>query len=476
MIRLIKKLIKRFFSAEGLLPEDKRLGEVPSSRELYGGFFKLAWPTMLESAVTSLTGLVDTMMVGTLSTAAISAVGLTGQPRLLIFALFFSINAGITAVVSRKKGQGDRDGANAAMHTGLLLCLVLAVVAFILASVFAVPLLQFAGATGENADILPQARIYFLITVAGVCINAFGMSVNAAQRACSNTKIAFRTTVIANVVNVVFNYLLINGHLGFPRLEIMGAAIATLLGNICACAVSVASVLKKDGYLRLSLARLRHVSLRYLGMIGRVATGTGLEQLFIRFGMFMFAKVVAELGTDEFATHQICMTLISITFAFGDGLGVAASALVGQNLGKNRPDLSELSAKAAQTAGKGISVIMFTVFMVGGRWLVSLFSDVPFVVDTGEKIMRIVAVVALFQVVQTINTGCLRGAGDTHYTAVVSFFSIAAIRPVVAYLLCYPAGLGVIGAWIALFIDQTTRFVASTIRFAGGKWKTIKLG
>lgn len=476
MIKRIIGFFARLFSVERLLKPENRLGDVPSSRELYSGFFKLAWPTMLESAVTSLTGFVDTMMVGTLSTAAISAVGLTGQPRLLIFAIFFSINAGITAVVSRKKGQGDRDGANAAMHTGLLLCLVLAVLAFTLASVFSVPLLKFAGATGENAGILPQAKVYFLITVAGVCINAFGMALNAAQRACSNTKIAFRTTVIANVVNVAFNYLLINGHLGFPRLEVTGAAIATLLGNICACAVSVASVLKKDGYLKLSFFRLKHISARYMGMIGRVSLGTGMEQMFIRFGMFMFAKVVAELGTDEFATHQICMTLISITFAFGDGLGVAASALVGQNLGKKRPDLSELSAKAAQRVGMLISVVMFTVFMVGGRWLVSLFSDVAFVVDTGEKIMRIVAVVALFQVVQTINTGCLRGAGDTHYTAVVSFFSIAAIRPVVAYLLCYPAGFGVIGAWIALFIDQTTRFVASNIRFAGGKWKSIKLG
>ncbi|MBR0327239.1 MAG: MATE family efflux transporter [Clostridia bacterium] len=475
-MKFLSRFLYWLFSPEKLIKPEKRLGDLPSSKELYGGFLKLAWPTMLESAVTAMTSFVDTMMVGTLSTAAISAVGLTGQPRLLIFAFFFSINAGITAVVSRKKGQGDRDGANAAMHTGLLLCLAMAVIAFTLASVFSVPLLKFAGGTGENAAILPEARVYFLITVAGVCINAFGMAINAAQRACSNTKIAFRTTVIANAVNVVFNYLLINGHFGFPRLEVRGAAIATLLGNICACAVSVLSVLKKDGYLRLSFARLKHISVRYMGMIGRVSMGTGLEQLFLRTGMFMFAKVVAELGTDEFATHQICMTLISITFAFGDGLGVAASALVGQNLGKNRSDLSEISAKAAQRVGMVISVVLFTVFMFGGRWLVSLFSDVPFVVDTGERIMRIIAVVALFQVVQTINTGCLRGAGDTHYTAFVSFFSIAITRPIIAYVLCYPVGLGVIGAWIALFIDQTTRSFASSIRFAGGKWKTIKLG
>jgi O-antigen/teichoic acid export membrane protein len=142
-----------------------------------------------------------------------------------------------------------------------------------------------------------------------------------------------------------------------------------------------------------------------------------------------------------------------------------------------REILPKLEATAkVQVVGMVISVVLCAVFMFAGRWLVSLFSDVAFVVDTGEKIMRIVAVVALFQVVQTINTGCLRGAGDTHYTAVVSFFSIGITRPLIAYALCYPVGLGVIGAWIALFIDQTTRSFASSIRFAGGKWKTIKLG
>jgi len=473
---LFKKLINRLFSPEHLLKPEARLGELPATKELYGSFFRLAWPSMLESAVASLTGFVDTMMVGNLSPAAISAVGITGQPRLLVFAIFFSLNAGIMAVVSRKKGQDDREAANNAMHTGLALCVLFAVVAFTVASLLAEPLLKFAGATGENAAILGTSKIYFRITVAGVCINSIGMAINAAQRACSNTKIALRTSLIANIVNIIFNYFLINGVLFFPRLEVIGAAIATLLGNIAACVVSILSIANKDGYLRLSFARFKQMGTRYLGMIGRVGLGTGAEQFFIRIGMFMFAKVVAELGTNDFATHQICMTLISISFAFGDGLGIAASALVGQNLGRQRPDLSELNAKAARRVGYMISSVLFVLFMFGGRMLVSLFTEEMEIIDLGENIMRIVAVVSLMQVVQTTYTGCLRGAGDTRYTAVVSLFSIGLIRPAVAYILCYPAGLGVIGAWIALFMDQAARYVTSTLRFAGGKWKTIKLG
>ena len=356
-MNVFAKIFNRFFSAERLIKPDRVLGELPNTKKLYGEYLKIAWPSMLETVLTSLTGFVDTMMVGTLTSSAITAVGLTSQPRLLIFSLFFSINAGITAVVSRKKGEGDRDGANAAMHTGLLMTLACVVAAFTFAFTCCDPLLKFAGATGENAAILPLSRTYFLIVIVGLCINAFGMTINAAQRACSNTRITFITSMIANGVNVVFNYLLIGGHFGFPALGVAGAAIATTFGNVCACAVSIFSVCRKNSYLKLRIKHFKAVSLKYAVMVGKVFSGAGLEQLFLRFGMFMFAKEVAELGTQEFATHQICMTIVTISFAFGDGLGVAASALVGQNLGKKRPDLSEVYAKAARNVGFAFSVI-----------------------------------------------------------------------------------------------------------------------
>lgn len=475
-MNVFAKIFNRFFSAERLIKPDRVLGELPNTKKLYGEYLKIAWPSMLETVLTSLTGFVDTMMVGTLTSSAITAVGLTSQPRLLIFSLFFSINAGITAVVSRKKGEGDRDGANAAMHTGLLMTLACVVAAFTFAFTCCDPLLKFAGATGENAAILPLSRTYFLIVIVGLCINAFGMTINAAQRACSNTRITFITSMIANGVNVVFNYLLIGGHFGFPALGVAGAAIATTFGNVCACAVSIFSVCRKNSYLKLRIKHFKAVSLKYAVMVGKVFSGAGLEQLFLRFGMFMFAKEVAELGTQEFATHQICMTIVTISFAFGDGLGVAASALVGQNLGKKRPDLSEVYAKAARNVGFAFSVILFSIFILGRSFLVDLFTNEAEIIEVGSKIMFIVAVVSLMQIIQTIYTGCLRGAGDTHYTAVVSFFSIALLRPILARVFCYTLGFGVIGAWFSLFIDQLIRFVASNLRFAGGKWKTIKLG
>ncbi len=474
-MNVLKSAFLKVFASENLIRNEKKLGTLPGTKELYGSFFRVAWPSMLESAVAALTGLVDTMMVGKLGDGAIAAVGLTGQPRLLVFAFFFALNVGITAVVSRKKGEGDRDGANTAMHTGLLVDIVLVIILFTAANALAIPLLKFAGASGENAVLIDDSVMYFRIVVAGLCVNSIGFSINAAQRACSNTRIAFVTSFTANAVNVLFNYLLINGRLGFPRLEIKGAAIATFIGNCAAAVISVLSVLKKNGYLRFSFRKLFSFQPRYLGMIGKVSSGAALEQMFLRIGFLMFAKIVAGLGTTEFATHQICMNLISLSFSVGDGLGVAASALVGQNLGKGRPDLSELNAKCARRIGLCISIMLFCLYAFTDGFLISLFSESETVISVGSNILKIISVVTIMQISQTIYTGCLRGAGDTFYTAVISFSSICLVRPLVSYMLCYPAGLGVYGAWIALFLDQLARFIASTVRFSGGKWKTIKL-
>ncbi len=472
-MNFLKKLISLYFSPERLLKPEKRLAPLPKAGELYSRFFALAWPSMIESAVVAMTSFVDTMMVGSLSDASITAVGITNQPRLLVFAIFFSLNCGIIAVVSRLKGAGDREGANRAMHQGLLVCFLLAVAGFILSYIYSEPIIRFAGA---KDDTINDAVMYFRYTVFGVCFNSLGMAINAAQRACSRTKIALRTSLVANGVNVVFNYLLINGNLGFPAMGVEGAAIATMLGNILACLVSFMSVLEKDGYLKLDIKELFSFRLNLVSSIGRVSMGAAAEQVFMRIGMFTFAKIVAELGTEEFATHQICMTLISLSFAVGDGLAVAASALVGQNLGAKRSDLSELNARAALRVGTCISLFMFTLFATCGRPLMDLFTDSETIIDIGVKILLIVALVAPAQIQQVIYTGCLRGAGDTKYTAAVSFVSIAVIRPAIAYILCYPAGIGVIGAWVALFTDQTLRFLGARWRFGSGKWKQVKLG
>lgn len=200
-----------------------------------------------------------------------------------------------------------------------------------------------------------------------------------------------------------------------------------------------------------------------------------VEQVFMRIGFFTYAKIVATLGTVAFATHQVCMNIINLSFAFGDGLGVAASSLVGQSLGEKRPDMALIYGKTGQRMAFGVSTVLFFLFLFGGRFLVSLFSTDVQVQTLGAEIMVIIACTTHFQTSAVVFSGCLRGAGDTKFVAMTSFLSIGIIRPILSYLLCAPLGLGLVGAWLGLLADQFLRFSLNMFRFKGGRWTRIEV-
>ena len=271
------------------------------------------------------------------------------------------------------------------------------------------------------------------------------------------------TNISANIVNVIFNALLINGLFFFPKLGVTGAAIATMLGNIVSTVIAFASILRKDRFLRFNLHNCFKIYPDYLRLLCKIGSGAIVEQVFLRIGFFLTAKLVADLGTIAFATHQSCMSIVNLSFTVGDGLGVAASALVGQNLGRRRPDWSTIYGGIAQRIGGAVAIVLM------------LFSDEAVVIDTGLTLLMILAIITPAQITQVIFNGCLRGAGDTRYTAMVSLLSVAILRPVTTYLLAYPLGFGVTGAWLAMLIDQYTRLICSAIRFMSGKWSKIKV-
>ena len=428
--------ISNLFSASGMSRKLDVIGDVPSTNTLYKDFIKIAWPAMVESVLMSLVNLFDSIMVSSQGIDAVAAVGLTTQPRMVFYAVFFALSIAVTTIVSRRKGQGDREGANATLAQSLGLVTVLAVVLCGTAIAVAEPLLDFAGA---YEDTLDYALVYFRITMIGLMFTSFGMIINAAQRASGNTKISMRTNVVANVTNLIFNALLINGIWIFPELGVKGAAIATLIGNIASFGMSVFSLVGKDKYLKFDLSGMIRWKKHLLATIGRVSLGAGTEQIFMRIGFFVYAKLVADLGTAEYATHIIAMNITTISFACGDGLSVATSALIGQNLGKKRPDLATLYAKVGQRIGLIISLILILAMIFFGDYMIKLFADpsdqyYQYVVENGRILTYYIALISPGQIAQVIYNGALRGAGDTKYVAVTSAISIGALRPLSAYL------------------------------------------
>ena len=445
---------------------------LPSASESMQTLAKIAWPAILESVLISLVSLVDTMMVSSLGHEAIASVGLTTQPRFIVLAIFMSLNVGVTAVISRRFGEGDRESANRTLRQILLIVTVLGAVLSALAVFFAEPLLRFAGA---QADTIEGAVQYFSIIIGGGIFSIISLTINAAQRGCGNTKIAMTTNVTANLVNIVFNYLLIGGHFGFPRLEVRGAAIATTLGYFVAFVIAVRSISHPDRFLHISFRHSFRPRWKDLSSLINVGSSAAVEQIFVRVGFFLFAKIIAGLGTVAFSTHQVCMNMMNLSFAFGDGLAVSASALVGQSLGKRRRDHAVLYGHLAQRVGLIIGGCMTVFFLLLRRQLMIPFSDSEEMIVLGAQILIILGCICPAQISQVIFSNCLRVAGDTRYVALVSLVCIGLGRTVVAYLFTYTLAGGLIGAWMSIVVDQVSRLILNGVRFSRGKWTSIRL-
>lgn len=468
----MKKLLTKMLSIRNMLKVHQASGELPPSKEVYKRSCDMAWPSAIEAVLVSLIGSIDTMMVGGLGAGAIAAVGITNQPKFILLAMIFSLNVGVTAIVARRKGQNDHKGANDCLRQALVISLVMSFVMGAIGFAFARPILDFAGASVEYLD---TAVTYFRIIMVSIVFTAVSLTINAAQRGAGNTKISMRTNIGANIFNLVFNYLLIHGIWIFPEMGVAGAAVASVIGAIVGCIMSINSLFKPGNFLAFDFKGGVRFDKRTLSAILSISGSAIVEQLCIRVGFFAYAKIVATLGTVAFATHQICMNVINISFAFGDGLAIASSSLVGQSLGEKRTDMAIIYGKVGQRLAFIVSTVLFFVFIFGRRLLVSLFSSDPEVIALGMVIMVVIAFSTHLQTSQVVLSGCLRGAGDTKFVALSAFVCIGILRPIVTYLLCITFGFGLIGAWIALFVDQGVRFVLSISRFSKGKWTKIEI-
>ena len=169
------------------------------------------------------------------------------------------------------------------------------------------------------------------------------------------------------------------------------------------------------------------------------------------------------------------MNVMSLSFSFGDGMQVAAVALIGQSLGAKNVDMAKTYGSICQNIGRMIAAVLAVVYLTCGGYLYNLFFSEPEIIAMGVEIMRVIVVVVLLQIAQVIYMGCLRGAGDVIYTTIASTVSVTIVRPIASYLLCYTAGLGIIGIWFGVCADQLVRFILTSLRFRSGKWTKIKI-
>ena len=475
-----------FFDVRRMLPASMRgnSAEIPAGRDMYKQYISIAVPSVCEMVLISLISMIDTVMVSGLGTDAVAAVGLVGQPRMIMLCLFFALNVGITAVVARRKGENRKAEANAALRTAIVMILGLSAVLMAVLLPLSSALMRFAGA--EEGRTLGLSTDYFMILGCALPFQALSMGICAAQRGVGNTKLTMQVNITSNVVNVIFNYLLINGIGPFPKLGVHGAALATAIGMVVGFVLSMRAIFRShDSFLSLTRHDSWKPDMDSVKALVKVASSAMVEQLAMRVGFFSYARIVADLGTDAFAAHQICGQFLNLSFSCADGLGIAGTSLVGQMLGRKRRDLAHIYGTLAQRFSLTAGLMLATACVVLRAPLVNMFinpGESEQVRQMAEMVMIVLGILQPLQMLSVVASGALRGAGDVKYTARVMLITVTCIRPVLALVGVYVcqnifhrSDIALVSAWIATCCDMTVRMILMMKRYRSEKWHSIKV-
>ena len=446
---------------------------------LYGDIVRIAWPSFLELLLTQLTSMADQMMVGNLpgevGVQALSAVGITLLPKFLMMTMVTALNVGSTAVAARFRGMGNREKVNDVLRQALVLNLFLSILFMGVGLLIAPALMRMMGGAGLSDQAFDFAVTYFRIQMYGFVPLCVTFTVTALLRGIGNTKHPFFYNTMANVINVVFNYLLIFGHFGFPRMEVAGASLATIIGQTAAFLVAMALILDERRYLHLDTKAKFRFDPMIIKNIVRIGIPSMIEQLIMRLGIIIYNRTVTNLGDVAYATHQICSNIQSMSFMVGQAFANAATTLLGQSLGRRRYDAAMQYARHTEVIGVIVSLLLGVGLIFCGRTVVSFYNQTPEIVSLGGQLLIMVGIIQPLQAIQFILTGALRGAGDTRFTAFSMLVTVLILRSGLAILLVTYLKMGLMGAWYAMVADQVVRDVMIILYFRSGRWSRIRL-
>lgn len=446
-------------------------------KQFYKRAISIAWPSVLESFFIALAGMIDTIMVSTLGSYAISAIGLTNQPKFISLTIFFAINTAMSALIARRRGQEDKKGANQVFVTAFVVSLILCV---FITTIFLIYIEDIIHLAGSNPDTHAPAVSYLRIIIGAQIFNIIAMSINAAQRGSGNTKIAFNTNLVSSIVNIIFNYLLINGNLGFPALGITGAAIATVAGTVVASIMSFISLYNRNSMIQIKYIYKHKIKpkLESLKSIFNLSYTIFLESIMMRIGFLATALTAAKLGTDVFAAHNAALNYLNIAFSFADGMQVAAIALSGRSLGAEMKDIAIKYVHVCQRIGFVISIIISVVLFIFGEGLMQLFfnsTTQSHMIEYGVHITKYIMIIVLLQISQIIYGGALRSGGDVKFALYSTIISVSIVRTAATIILVNVFNMGLDGIWIGILVDQLLRYILLHYRFKTGVWTEITI-
>lgn len=442
--------------------------EAKTSADVRKAIFKLALPAMLEFGLMMLVQMIDMIQVGSLGPWAIAATGLAAQPTMLIFSVFSALVVGTTALVARAAGAGNRDYACRVTRQSFIIVLIMGIIITAIGIPASGSIIKLMGA---DVDTIEPGTIYMKIIIAGTIFTVGNMVLAASLRGVGDMVTPMISNIVANIINIFMNWVLINGKLGFPRLEVAGAAIATSFSRLIAFAITLHAVYARDKYIHISI----HDSYRFepdiIKSVLNIGIPAAIEQLIMRGGALLFARLIAGFGTIMFAAHQIAINIDGLGIVTAMAFQMAATTLVGQGIGAQKPELSEEAARQSTIISTIMMSLIGVIYFFLGKYAIGIFTKDAQVIALGRNALKILAFSQPFTAIYFVMAGALRGAGDTKYAMYASAIGMWAVRLGIGYILADLLNMALAGAWIAVTIDMAVRMVLVLKRFSSGVFK-----
>ena len=439
------------------------------NRKLIKNIFQITLPAVFDLLAQTLIMALDMKMVSSLGPSAISSVGVGTAGMYALIPALIAVATGTTALLSRAYGADNKLDGKKAFAQSFFIAVPLGIFLNIIFLLFSEQIINLVGNAKDMN--LADAVLYQNMTVIGFPFLGVSIATFYAFRAMGENKIPMIGNTLALVLKIILNFLLVY----LFKWGIFGAALSTTLTRLFSAIFSIYLVFwSKKNWISLELKDLKFdyfTSKRIL----KVGIPAAVEQLGLRIGMLIFEMMVISLGNLSYAAHKIALTAESISFNLGFAFSFAASALVGQELGKGS---SQKALKNGYICTIIAMIVMSTfglLFFIIPQFLVSLFTKDKDVIELATMALKIVSICQPFSGASMVLAGALRGAGDTKSVLLITYLGIFLIRIPITYLFLDVLNLGLAGAWIVMTIDLAIRSSLAFYIFRRGKWKYLQV-
>ena len=417
--------------------------------------FLLAVPMILEMCMESVFAVVDIFFVGKLGPHAAATVGLTESFLTIVYSVAIGLSMGATAMVARRVGEKNYDGAAKAGAQAAILSFAVTIVISFIGFFFAEKVL---GLMGGDAQVLAMGTIYTRIMLTGNGAIMLLFLINGIFRGAGDAAIAMRSLWLANICNIILCPILIHFY-GLP-----GAAMATTTGRSIGVCYQVYHLFKGKGIIKIYL---RHFipDTAVLKSIFNIASTATLQFLIGSASWIAMARIIAGFGSDAIAGYTIAIRLLIFFIMPAWGLSNAAATLVGQNLGAKQPERAEESVWKTARYNAFFMAFVSLLFVTCAEFFVGLINSNPAVVKTAVSALRIVSLGYIFYGVGMVMINAFNGAGDSKTPTWINLFWFWVFQIPVAYLLAITLQMGPTGVFIAIVTTEAFITITSVILF-----------